>query len=373
MTQKVQWARNLFCLALLIGCRDRAAESSTDGEPIWTLNNHPEVDIGVAEGDEHYELAGASSSIRLTDGRVVIANSGTSELRVFDSTGRFVTSIGRKGEGPGEFAGSLQMAAISPTEFAVFDQSAQRLSAFDTSGSLIRESRVMADGTDGGFPLWVWLHRDAWISGPVDTVRRGDIARALDMVPERVAGSYLYVMVATDGRIWLQLRTPTQGSHPWAVLDSRGALLGLIHLPDSTEVHQIGPDYVLLRHWGANDVEHIQLYRFEEHRVANMASSVPPAIDSTVDNSSLRRSMAGMLRNLVMAQEMYYADHAGYARDADSLSWEHPPEVKLYLIAADKRGWVGVLVHQRGLLLCGMAVGGSTPPGWMEGSPTCSR
>jgi hypothetical protein len=83
--------------------------------------------------------------------------------------------------------------------------------------------------------------------------------------------------------------------------------------------------------------------------------------------------MASAMRNLVMAQEMYYAEHAGYAREADSLSWERPPEVTLHLMAADKRGWVGVLVHQNQPIICGMAVGGSTPPGWSEGSPKCSR
>ena len=344
-----------------------------DGEPNWTLSNHPEVDIGVAEGDERYELAGASSSIRLADGRVVIANSGTSELRFYDGTGRFLKSVGRKGEGPGEFTGSLQMVATSNREFAVFDQSAQRLSVFDTSGLLIRESRIMANDAESEFPLWVWLYRDAWISGPVDTARRMDITRALDLVPKREAGSYLYTMIATDGRIWLQVRTPRPGDHPWVILDSQGAPLGLIHLPDGTEVHQIGPDFVLLRHWDENDVEHIQLYRFDEHRVPNMASGAPPELDSVADRNTLRRTMAGAMRKLVMAQEMYYADHAGYAQEADSLNWERTPEVNLHLMAADKRGWAGVLVHRRALLLCGMAVGGSTPPGWVEGSPKCSR
>lgn len=355
------------------GCdNERAPSSEASGLAEWRLADSPSVDIGVAEGKESDELASASGSLRLPDGRIVIANSGTSELRVFDSTGTFVKSIGRKGEGPGEFTGSLQMTAISPTEFAVFDQNAQRLSVFDTAGSLVRESRVQAQLSDG-FPLWVWLHRNAWVSGPFDTLRRPAVARALSDLPPLATGSYLYSVVATDGRIWAQERATGTGSRPWVILDSQGAPLGLIHLPDGTEVHQIGPDFVLLRHWGANDVEHIQLYRFEEHRVADMASSAQVAGDSAAPDSSLRVTMAEAMRNLVVSQEMYYMDNAAYATNADSLKWKGPESTGLHLMAADKRGWVGVIVHRTQPILCGMAVGGSTPPGWMEGSPKCSR
>lgn len=372
MRQTTRWAPVFACGILLSGCGEKAPESGGAAQvPEWRLNDSPAVDIGVAEGDEDYELAGASSSLRLADGRIVIANSGTSQLRIFDSTGTFVESVGRKGEGPGEFTGSLHLARVSDSEFAVFDQNAQRLSLFDTAGSLVRETRIMAEGKND-FPLWVWLHRNAWVSGPVDTTLRTMVGQALDDLPPHPAGSYLFVVIASDGRIWLQVRAPTEESpHPWVILDSNGSPLGRIFLPAGTEVHQIGADFVLLRHWGENDVEQVQLYRFVERRVPNMASSAPFA-DHTAD-SGMRAMMAAAMGNLVMAQEMFYADSAEYARAAGGLNWEGPPGTSLHLMAADKRGWVGLLVHQTQPLLCGMAVGGSTPPGWMEGSPKCSR
>ena len=46
----------------------------------------------------------SGGAIRLSDGRIVIANRMTHEIRYFDSTGTWIRSSGRKGQGPGEFS-----------------------------------------------------------------------------------------------------------------------------------------------------------------------------------------------------------------------------------------------------------------------------
>jgi hypothetical protein len=367
-----EWLALLMAL-FITGCIKEATQSAAREREreVWRLGS-PTMDIGIAEGDERLELSGASSSIRLEDGRVVIANSGTNELRVFDNHGRFQNSIGRKGEGPGEFAGALHVVRLSEASFAVFDQGNQRLSIFDTTGRVLGESRVSSEGRSD-FPLWVWLYRRAWVVGPADTLERSRIARVLNAMPPVSAGSYRFVQVATDGRLWSQTRTAESTANPpWDVYSTQGAPLGSITFPPAAEIHQIGPDYVLLRTWGRDDVEHIQLYPFQ----APAARAQPPASDSgSVRPADLtaREIIATALRNLVGAQEMFYMDSAAYATRATSLQWERPKETSLHLLAADKRGWAGLLVHSTEPVLCGMAVGGSTPPGWGEGTPKCSR
>ncbi|MBL8961552.1 MAG: hypothetical protein JNJ98_16955, partial [Gemmatimonadetes bacterium] len=75
----------------------------------WSVGSQPLVRIGGAGGTGPTELAQVLGVARLRDGRVVIADGGSTELRVFAPDGSFLRSIGRKGLGPGEFDGILFM------------------------------------------------------------------------------------------------------------------------------------------------------------------------------------------------------------------------------------------------------------------------
>ena len=374
-------SRLIVLIVLLAGCGERPETQAAD-EPAaeWRLSSLPAVDIGLAQGDERYELSGATSSLQLEDGRIVVANSGTNELRFFDREGRFLETAGRKGEGPGEFSGALHLNRLTDQHFAVYDQSQQRLSLFDSSGAFLRDSRVVAEGIEA-FPLSVWLHGSNWIVGPEDTLRRSEVARVVGAMPAVPPGSYRFVQVAEDGRIWAHEREagPSDSLPPWKVYSPSGKLLARIALPAGGEVHQIGPDFITLRRWADHDVEHIQLFRIEgvtgipDSSADPEPITPPPSRARTARDSATVGEMRTAIGNLVTAQEMFYADSARYAERAEELDWDGPQEAALHLMAADKRGWVGLLVHRTGPFLCGMAVGGSTPPGWIEGSPKCSK
>lgn len=81
------------------------------------------------------------SAVRLDDGRIVIANGGTSELRFFDAAGRFLFSRGGDGEGPGEFRSMWRIWRLADS-LLLFDGGLQRVSAYDTSGDLVRSFRL---------------------------------------------------------------------------------------------------------------------------------------------------------------------------------------------------------------------------------------
>jgi hypothetical protein len=76
----------------------------------WTLSDEPIVRIGVVHGDPAYEFSGVVGLTRLSDGRIVVLDEQTKELRFYSPEGVFLESIGRAGAGPGELEspGGLQ-------------------------------------------------------------------------------------------------------------------------------------------------------------------------------------------------------------------------------------------------------------------------
>ena len=68
----------------------------------WRIGSEPALSIGEVDGEDPYLLYLARDATRLNDGRIVVANRGTQELRVFDARGTYLETWGGEGEGPGE-------------------------------------------------------------------------------------------------------------------------------------------------------------------------------------------------------------------------------------------------------------------------------
>ena len=112
-------------------------------EPSWTESERWQVDsplvhIGVVEGDPLYQLHRVIGAVRLTDGRIVVANGGTNELRFYDHMGRYLSTAGRTGEGPGEFRQLARLDAMRGDTLVVFDGALRRISLFDAAGTFVR-------------------------------------------------------------------------------------------------------------------------------------------------------------------------------------------------------------------------------------------
>jgi hypothetical protein len=77
---------------------------------LWTVDPTPAVDIGMREGPSEYLLESAAGAVRLSDGRIVVAER-RALLRYYDSTGKHIKALNLRGEGPGELESITDMVA----------------------------------------------------------------------------------------------------------------------------------------------------------------------------------------------------------------------------------------------------------------------
>lgn len=102
----------------------------------FRLADSSDVVIGRAEGDQPYLFSRVHAATRLSVGHVVIVDAGARELRWFDSTGRHVRTVGRRGSGPGEF-GFIGRVVRSPGDtLLIHDSGNRRLTVVAPDGEI---------------------------------------------------------------------------------------------------------------------------------------------------------------------------------------------------------------------------------------------
>lgn len=351
-------------LLAVLGCSNGQRTAPVVEE--WEAGPDPVASIGIAEGEAAYELHRASDAIRMRDGRIIVANSGSSELRVFDSTGAYLRSIGREGGGPGEFRGAIRLFPHAGDSLVVYDSGNGRFSVLDSDG---RYARVL-EPARRPFPWDDWLFSGTWVSGVRDASLRPCVAAALRAIPipERPSPPVRRAILDEAGRLWLQpLGTPELTS--WRVYSIGGTPLGTVRLPDGFRPYQIGHGFILGARAGEDGAEEVDLYRLTAPAAPDGQGCKLPALPA---DSVVPPDLGADLRNAVVAQEVHFADHQGYASQADSLQWNSASGAKLTIVAASQGGWAGVLTRPDGGPICAIAVGDETPAGWPEGSPLCA-
>lgn len=88
------------------------------------------------------------------DGTVFVLDGGNHELRIFDRAGRHRRSVGRQGEGPGEFRSPVGLAWSPAGDLWVIDPKNQRATTYTVSGDLLETHALPS-----GFTLSPWPGR----------------------------------------------------------------------------------------------------------------------------------------------------------------------------------------------------------------------
>lgn len=147
-----------FGFNIFISCKQQKAEwkgtvEEVDGvivvknpkEPMYgeeILSLEEELSIGVAEGAEEYMFLDIREVAIDNKECIFVSDFRSVHIRVFDKSGNYITTIGRKGQGPGEF-GQITNIQITPeNELLVHDRYTRRLSFFSLDGKYLRTEQI---------------------------------------------------------------------------------------------------------------------------------------------------------------------------------------------------------------------------------------
>ncbi|HJP55537.1 MAG TPA: 6-bladed beta-propeller [Gemmatimonadales bacterium] len=175
------------------------------------------------------DLANPTGAVIDPAGRLYVADQSPTEIKVFGRDGRLVRTIGRDGDGPGEFRSPI--LGIHGTSLVVFDPRLARISLFDTSGRFLRS-----------WPS-ICCHYSA-----ISIDRDGRIA--VRMTQQDAAGfTSAFIRYAMDGTVADTIQVPNDGQ-PRLIELSRGGSRMRMGVPFSPNpVDALAPDGTLIHGW----------------------------------------------------------------------------------------------------------------------------
>jgi len=106
------------------------------GEEILAIEE--ELSIGVAEGAEEYMFQNAWEVVVDNSERIFVSDRRGFYIKVFDKFGKYVKTIGRKGQGPGEFSQISSIQITPRNELMVYERNGFKLTFFSLDGDYIR-------------------------------------------------------------------------------------------------------------------------------------------------------------------------------------------------------------------------------------------
>ncbi|MDI6861732.1 MAG: 6-bladed beta-propeller, partial [Caldisericia bacterium] len=136
--------------------------SNSQDEKIYILDLNGNIINKIGE-DVKSPLYFPQSIAALSDGTIVVANSGTSTISLFDKDGNYLKSFSSFGAAPGKIQYPLGIAVNSKDEIFVLDTGSHVVEVYDKDGKYLRSFGRMG-GANGEFmyPLSIAIGSDNW-------------------------------------------------------------------------------------------------------------------------------------------------------------------------------------------------------------------
>jgi len=165
----------------------------------WSIDAEPLLTIGGPDADESHEFYHVRGGVRLDDGRIVVANESSAEIRVYSPTGQLIRTFGRPGEGPGEYQRPAIVGRGAGDSLVVFDMGLRRATWITADEGALRSFQAGADA--GGFPLALGLFADEnlAIGGGTSFTTEGGLPSGF------VRASAKYAILGPDGAVRVDL------------------------------------------------------------------------------------------------------------------------------------------------------------------------
>jgi hypothetical protein len=203
----------LRCALVALGvgsCKERDSAFTPPvaqlGETGISVGVEPALIIG-RDGDARYEFAEIVGGGRFSSGEWVLFDRGSRQLRVYTTRGEHLRSVGRAGDGPGEFRDVLHMSVGADDGSYIYDQLLRRVTVVDGSGR-IAGTFALTQSAEGTVPAAVGFAGDAHLivqSHLIPRCRQGivsDDTAVFYSVPFQAGGSSQVVAREPGMRRW---------------------------------------------------------------------------------------------------------------------------------------------------------------------------
>jgi hypothetical protein len=128
-------------ILLLLFVSDAAAQAT------WVVDRTPILDVPGMSTTGTLTFGYAAGGMRLADGGLLIADRAENSIRVLDANGKLVRSVGRTGDGPGEFQSMMWAGRCGADSLLVWDFRRRQATMIGSSGAASRQFAVPAGDT----------------------------------------------------------------------------------------------------------------------------------------------------------------------------------------------------------------------------------
>ncbi len=160
MTQRIQFLLVFIILVLLVmicfpkETTTSETNSAQKSDDVVVISNpktpahkmrivfKEELSIGEFEGDENYMFGGNINFNTDDEGNFYVSDADNHRIQKYNPEGKYLLTIGREGQGPGEFRGLSIPRFDKDNNLYITDGSNRRISFFDRNGNYLKQMRM---------------------------------------------------------------------------------------------------------------------------------------------------------------------------------------------------------------------------------------